>query len=462
MKGLALFGIPILLVGFSAPNLGNQYKKAEGYRGIWYSCNSLKGKYPYKYSGGYATYCAKHTPMAYYAEKVNKTFFVYGGTKGLNEKNRLLGMVSYYDHDTGMVPKPTIILEKGTSDAHHNPTIQIDDDGYIWIFISSHGGDTGFVYKSREPYSIDSFERHMQHEFTYPQPWYFPGQGCLFLFTKYTKGRELYWRTNSDGIRWSEGKKLVGFGGHYQISRPHKNKLGTAFNYHPGKGVDARTNLYYLETTDFGKTWHNVGGKKIKVPLTSVKNKALVHDYESEGLLVYLNDINFDSKGNPIIQYVTSKGWRPGKENSPRTWKTARWTGTEWEILDVTESDHNYDTGSIYIEEDGLWRLIGPTEAGPQPFYAGGEVALWISKDQGHSWTKKRQVTKNSQLNHTYVRRPVNAHPDFYAYWADGDASRPSESSIYFANKSGEKVLRLPRTMTRDFEKPQKLFERSH
>jgi hypothetical protein len=105
-----------------------EFRKADGYRGIWYSCNSLKGKIPYKYSGGLATYCAKHIPLAYYSQKANKTFFVYGGTKGLSEENRLLAMVSCYDHETHTVPRPTILREKGTSDGHHNPTIMLDDD----------------------------------------------------------------------------------------------------------------------------------------------------------------------------------------------------------------------------------------------------------------------------------------------------------------------------------------------
>lgn len=437
--------------------MGKTNSYADGYRGIWYCCNSLKGKYPYKYSGGYATYCAKHIPMAYYAEKVNKTFFVYGGTKELSEEKRLMEMISYYDHETHTVPKPTIVYEKGTSDGHHNPTMMLDDAGSIWIFLSSHGGKTGFIYKSREPYSIESFEQVEQGEFTYPQPWFLEGMGFVFLFTKYRRERQLFWRTSPDGIHWSEDRKLAAFCGHYQLSWRHKNKIGTAFNYHPGKGVDARTNLYYVETTDFGKTWHNVRGEKIETPLTNRENEALVHDYGSEDLLVYLNDLNFDSEGNPIIQYVASRGWQPGPENSPRIWKTAHWTGAEWEILDITKSDHNYDTGSLHIESDGLWRLIGPTESGPQAFYSGGEVAVWLSKDQGHSWIKEKQVTKNSRLNHTYVRRPVNAHPAFYAYWADGNGEQPSDCSLYFANKSGKKVFRLPRRMQSEFETPQEV-----
>ena len=63
-------------------------------------------EYVYKYSGGLGTYCAKHKPFAVYAPAVNKTFFCYGGsTRGNNRQ--LIHMVSYYDHQTGRVPRPT-------------------------------------------------------------------------------------------------------------------------------------------------------------------------------------------------------------------------------------------------------------------------------------------------------------------------------------------------------------------
>mgnify|MGYP006299090085 CR=1 FL=1 len=180
---------------------------ADGYRGIWYSNQPSKDRYRYKYSGGLGTYCAKHIPHCVYSEEADKTFFVYGGTKGLGEEKPLLEMITYYDHKTGMVPRPRIIREKGTADAHHNPTISIDRDGYLWVFMSAHGGKDGYIYKSSEPYKIDSFEFIEQQEFTYPQPWYFDDFGFLFLFTKYTAGRELYSRTSVEGTEWGETRK---------------------------------------------------------------------------------------------------------------------------------------------------------------------------------------------------------------------------------------------------------------
>ncbi len=54
-------------------------KKADGYKGIWFTLGQVS-EYGDKYSGGLGTYTVNHVPMAIYAPKVGKTFFVYGGT----------------------------------------------------------------------------------------------------------------------------------------------------------------------------------------------------------------------------------------------------------------------------------------------------------------------------------------------------------------------------------------------
>jgi len=443
-------------------------RKADGYRGIWYMNQPSGDEYVYKYSGGLGTYCAKHKPFAVYCDEVKKTFFCYGGTaEGSNRK--LLHMVSYYDHRTGMVPRPTILLDKKTGDAHDNPVISVDDKGHIWIFSTSHGtARSSYIHRSRRPYDIDQFDlvpatkietskEVPMTNFSYMQPWHVAGKGFVCFFTRYNypAKRTICFMTSSDGVKWSEWVRLATIDeGHYQISAQAGGKAGTAFNFHPrGKGLNWRTNVYYIETTDFGETWQTVDGEKLRVPLTEVNNPALVHDYQAEGLNVYLKDIRFDKKGRPVILYVTSKGYESRPKNDPRVWTTARWTRKAWEIREAMTSDNNYDMGSLYIEDDGTWRIIGPTETGPQPYNTGGEMAMWISKDLGRSWQKVKQLTKNSERNHTYARRPVNAHPDFYSLWADGHGRKPSESTLYFCDKDGN-VRVLPREMKGDFARP--------
>jgi len=423
----------------------NGEEKVDGYKGIWFDLGQ-RSEFGSKYSGGLGTYTAKHHPLAIYAPEVEKTFFVYGGTT-VAEEDHLLAMASFYDHKTGRVPKPVVVHDKqGVKDPHDNPSIQIDGTGRLWVFVSGRGQKRpGYVYRSRLPYDIRSFERVAENEFTYPQPWWLDERGGMLLFTKYTKGRELYWRTSdASGEAWSEDWKLAGMGGHYQVSNAREERVITAFNMHPDGVVNRRTNLYFAQTDDRGETWRTAVGEMLETPMTDPSGAALVYDYRAENRLVYLKDIGFDGRGNPVILYITSSYHEPGPGGDPRIWTIAHWAGDRWVFREVAQSTHNYDMGSLYVEGEGRWRIIAPTEPGPQYHGTGGEIAMWLSEDEGRTWRKEREITRDSSLNHGYARRPVNAHPDFYSFWADGDPDTMSQSRLYFTNQDGSQVWRLP------------------
>ena len=443
--------------------------KDDGYRGIWFTLGQFfdapygKGNwksfwdYGDKYSGGLGTYTAKHVPIAIYAPEAKKTFFCYGGAK--EGKRYLYNMISYYDHETDRVPRPTIIHDKqGVNDPHDDSSLTIDEKGHIWVYVAGRGRvRPGFVYRSVKPYDIERFELVSSDEICYPQPWAIPGVGIFELFTKYTSGRELYWNFRKpDGSR-GEDQKLAAMEGQYQTSFRLGHRVITAFNRHPKHAPDRRTDLYYLETRDLGKTWQTIEGKTISPPLTDPKNPALVNAYSEDQRLVYLNSITLDGEGNPVILVVTSSDYRPGPQGDPRTWEVLHHKDGKWNIHNVTTSTHNYDTGPIWIEADGTWRIVGPTERGPQRWGGGGEVAVWISRDQGESWTKVRDVTRNSARNQSYVRKVFNAEPDspFAVLWADGHADKLSVSRLYFANRDGTIVRRLPYDMKGDFATPE-------
>lgn len=436
-------------------------RKDDGYRGIWYSNQRQDDQYVYKYSGGLGTYCSSHNPFAIYRPEVHKTFFCYGGAP--KDKNELLHMVSYYDHKTGTVPRPTIVMNKRTSDAHDNPVLSMDKQGHLWIFSSSHGTSRpSYLWKSVKPYDVDEFQKVLVTNFSYTQPWYLPEHGFLFLQTLYRGGRKLHFQTSPDGLTWTEPFLYAAIDqGHYQVSWCNGKKVACAFNYHPSpQGLNWRTNLYYMETSDFGRTWQNAQGQVLKLPLTEVENPALVHDYRADGRKVYVQDLNFDSAGRPVVLYTTSGGYESGPVNDPRIWTTAAWNGQVWELRGTIRSDNNYDMGSIYLERDDLWRIIGPTEPGPQSYNTGGEIAMWTSPDRGATWNKVKQLTSSSRHNHGYCRRPVGAHADFYAIWADGHGRQPSESRLYFCDQAGN-VRQLPPQMGAEFAKPELLLPKA-
>lgn len=453
------------LLGAAVLGAGGPFPKDEGYRGIWFYDQPSKDQYAYKYSGGFATYPQQHAPIAIYSKKANKTFFCYGGTvKG--KYSELLHMVSYYDHATGRVPRPTILLNKQTEDAHDNPIMSMDDDGHIWIFSAAHGTKRpAFIHRSVKPYSVDDFELVQTTNYSYPQTWFLNGKGFLFLHTRYRRGeggryavRALHWMTSREGREWSEPQVLAtALQGHYQVSWPGPDgRVGTAFDVHPPPlGLNERTNLYYLETADMGKTWTTAAGRPVPTPIETEDSPALVRDYHKEKVLVYLKDLQYDASGRPVIVFMTGKGYQSGPRNDPRTFQTARWTGKDWAIHPIATADHNYDHGALYIK-GARWTFIGPTGAGPQAYGTGGEIEMWGSADSGATWKRERKMTVGSRFNHTYVRRPLNAHPGFWAIWADGDAFGPSGSHLYFANQAGD-VFRLPAKMEGAFAQPERV-----
>lgn len=437
------------------PEVANgELPPADGFRGIWYANQKSQDEYVYKYSGGKATYPHQHHPIAVYRPEADKTFFVWGGR--YKEKNTLLHMVSYFDHKTKKVARPRVLLDKKTNDAHDNPVLAIDNEGHLYVFSSAHGtGRPSYVHKSTKPYDISSFDHLLTTNFSYPQPWYLPEHGFVFMHTKYLGGhRVLHMMRSQDGKHWDEPKMLSYIEwGQYQVSQPNGNLVGTAFDMHPeGKGLNWRTNIYYIQSDDGGDTWKTVDGQTLEIPLREADNPALVLELESKGLICYIKGLRYTPEGHPVILYVTSRGFESGPDNDPRTLSLARWTGSEWEFSDVTQVDNNYDYASLDIGKEGDWVILGDTEPGPQAYNTGGEIALWKSSDQGKTWKMEKQLTRDSELNHLYPRKPLNAHPDFFALWADGHGRKPSKSRFYFTDRQGSAVWMLPPDIEGDAE----------
>ena len=456
-----VFWIIILMV-MVGTGQSQENKRMAGYRPIWFELNQ-KYQYGDKYSGALGTYTAKHNPLAIYSEVVDKTFFVYGGTKS-PESKYLLCMIGEYDHSSGLISKPLVVCDKmGVDDPHDNPSILIDDQGYIWVFVSGRGRvRMGFKYKSKKPFKIDGFEKITTQEMTYPQPKKMDSSFFNF-FTKYTGVRQLYIEKSKNGIQWSDDELLAAIpeqknekSGHYQISAQYQEKkIGTFFNRHPNGIVDLRTDLYYIESSDLGETWNTADQQPISIPVTEKNSPSRVEDYASLKKNIYLKDMVFDSNGRPICLYIRSNGHKPGPVSQPYEWCITKWNGSKWTTHSITTSDHNYDMGSLLFFNEDLY-LVAPTAIGPQKWGVGGELQVWKSDDLGNHWIKERDLTHKSIMNHSYVRKSENFKAPFIFFWANGDAHQFSKSELFFGNLNGE-IWKLPYSMEKEYELPQKI-----
>lgn len=452
----------IILMGMVGTGQSQENKRIAGYRPIWFELNQ-KYEYGDKYSGALGTYTAKHHPLAIYSDAVDKTFFVYGGTKS-PESKYLLCMIGEYDHSSGLISKPLVVCDKmGVDDPHDNPSILIDDQGYIWVFVSGRGRvRMGFKYKSKKPFRIDGFEKITTQEMTYPQPKKL-GSTFFNFFTKYTGVRQLYIEKSKNGIQWSDNELLAAIpeqknekSGHYQISAQYQEKkIGTFFNRHPNGIVDRRTDLYYIESSDLGESWNTADQQPISIPVTEKNSPSRVEDYASLKKNIYLKDMVFDSSGRPICLYIRSNGHKPGPVSQPYEWCITKWNGSKWTTRSITTSDHNYDMGSLLFFREDLY-LVAPTAIGPQKWGVGGELQVWKSDDLGYHWIKERDLTHKSVMNHSYVRKSENFKAPFIFFWANGDAHQFSKSELFFGNLNGE-IWKLPYSMEKEYELPQKI-----
>jgi len=375
-------------------------------------------------------------------------------------------MASCFDHKTGMVRKPTVVYDKGpVNDPHDNPAILVDPQGYIWVFVAGRSNIRfGYRYRSVRPYDTSEFQQMGEGSImAYPQPMYVEGKGFFLFETRYDGVRQLFYQTSPDGVNWSEYRQLASIkhgdekrSGHYQVTAQDGERLVCAFNRHIDGKVNFRTNIYFIETSDFGQSWTLVDGTPIDIPIVDRDSPCKIIDYESKGQNCYIKDVNFDINGNPVILYVTSYGSHPGPECGPREWYVANWTGKEWEFNFITRSTHNYDSGSLYVEGK-QWKVIGPTEPGPQYWQQGGEIASWVSSNKGRSWKKDCQYTSNSPFNHCYLRRPLYAHDPFYGFWSAGNAEVLTKCYLYFGDSKGN-VWQLPyEGMTEEWVAPKKM-----
>ena len=485
----------IICMTLAAPGLAahaqNAAVPADGFTGIWYQITGgTSGEHGYanKYGGGMATYPQQIAPLAIYRPQVNKTFFTFNLDPGDGSIRHAL---SYFDHDTGLVARPQIWLDKRTGDAHDASTLAIDQQGYLYQFSMSHGVERqSFIRRSIHPYDISGYvgllsahspedlavfgspadnpdpQQAGRPNFSYASAWYRPhateDDKFLLLHTRYVNGdRDLFTTTSADADTWTPRRTFAQIEqGQYQTSwiKPDGNTVGTIFNVHPdgvASPLDSRADLYYLQTGDGARTWQSADGLTVvdhgseNHPLTRRPGGHALAYASDRGERVYLKDVNYDPQGNPVILFLTSPTSDPGPVavgQPPRRLRTARWTGERWDLQTVTTTDHNYDHGSLYIRQDAAgqttWTLIGPWLEGPQASGTGGEIGMWTSQDLGHTWSV-RALTQDSTFNHSYVRRPLDAHDDLVALWSDGHAFQRSDVGLLFANRDGQ-VFRLP------------------
>lgn len=392
-----------------------------------------------------------HAPRAAFDARTNRTYFTYR-SGGRDDDTRCAIWVGWYDHNEGRVHRSVRVLERPPVSADDGPAMVLDEAGYIWIFVGSDRPGAAVVLKSEQPNNASSFSVTARLSFSDPQPWYQGQRGFLLLCYVNKEDRCLPAMTTSrDGIQWAEPVVLADLGGrHCFVAGRHKDKIGLVFNRSLDKDhPDLYTDLYYLESRDWGQSWHSADGRKIELPIEQVDHFSRMRDYCSMKRITSIKDVNFDRMGNPTVLYMSTFAPEVRGRRLRKTWYTARWF-RQWYTTGLIMSDHIGDSGCLLIDERMNWTLLATTDPGLCEGMAGGDVVMWLSRDQGRSWYRGTLTEKRHCWG---IRRAWPASAEMTAMWLGADIDDFQGATIYYSDDSGS-VRKLPGGMDGDWGVP--------
>ncbi len=392
--------------------------------GVWHMSGCTRRLSPTAttvYGGAHATYCAWTRPMAVYAPSPDRTFFAFG-----NEDNS--PTVSYYDHRTQTLGPATVPGPNPDMDAHENPHMLIDEDGFIYIFHGSHCTPT-LVKKSVRPYDISKWEEMatITDSSSYPQPWQLrPGEITVLFRKAATHDAAQSYIKSTDGCAsWAKSVDIITpqrRNGVYGVSMaengPYPRKVHMAWSLTRGDWWQ-RYHVFYAYSDDGGITWKKRDGSTYELPITELSSE-MIFESEVPDRGVWLKDIQLDSRGVPYILFIDGN-----TVTYECIWKVATYCDDGWAIYEVAHSDHMFDHGALVMLADDDFRMYGPTTPS-QPYEDGGEMEEWQSTDGGKTWTNTGHLTSGSQYSHNHPKTVFNhGRGDFRVFWSYGDAKNP-------------------------------------
>jgi hypothetical protein len=386
--------------------------------GAWFACCSSNYM---QYHTPAATYYTCNRPKAVRYEGIHdRTYFVYGDFSRDP-------VIRYFDHDTkelspAMLPGQTPLPH----DAHGNPSILIDESGYIYVFYGTHGHPIR-MRKSLGPESIDEWsgEHVIDAAASYPQPFMLDPSTIVLSYRRddLLQTRSWSFETSTDGgLTWSGYNHLiyaheaaiygiseVGIEDPVRSYHLAFNPFNYQTNHYP--------NIYYIHSDDGMTTFKTRDGIDLGVPPYTLSEADLVFD--SGDLSSHINDLVLDGEGNPYILFNVGP-WNAIEVAGPGEWRAARHNGSEWETSHIAPCDHLFDRGCLVRRQGMPLRAYLPVA---EDGHDGGEILEYSSHDNGCTWELTGLVTDGSEYSHNYAVSVRNAHPDFETMWSYGNSS---------------------------------------
>ncbi len=405
--------------------------------GVWHRSGAKTRLSPMAktvYGGGHATYCSWTRPMAIYAPEVDKTFFVFGNAENAPT-------ISAYDHGRKTLEPAVTVGATIDTDAHRNPHLLVDAEGFLYVFYGSHCSPT-YLARSQRPFDLRAWESlgAVAENSSYPQPWQLR-QGEIAVF--YRSGGthdagESCIRTSDGGRTWSAPQLIATSppkNGLYAVtvaaSGVYPRKIHMAWSATRGDWWQ-RYHLFHAASDDGGLTWHRSDGRSYELPIAESEAE-MVFRSEVPDHGVWLQDAQLDAAGRLYVLFVDGQTL-----SYDCCWRVATLADGQWSIRPITGCDHMYDHGALVVLGENDLRAYLPSVA-VQPWEDGGQIVEWQSVDRGATWKSLRQVTRSGKYSHNHVKTVFQQrHDDFRVFWSYGDSNVPPETREVTLFRCGE------------------------
>ena len=378
-------------------------------------------------------YDIRQRPQAVYLRGRVFIGFKGGASTSPSGKPKTSPMLISYDPSSRRF-SGTLTVGRRTSDHHHGPVIWADDEDYLHVLSGCHKTPgTHLVSKRPAEMGRDLSDwipgAEIAPKLSYPTAYRVHGDRELVYYR--TDGHSSSWTyriSDDNGKTWtgpehdvtdldSRGRpewssyqaKLPSHDGKYlhvvftDYDDAKSNDPKRLFNERYRQAVSNawKYNLSYVKVDLETHAVLNAEGDALNPPvdIDQAKERARIWDTAGRGAGVP-PAIAVGEDGEPAFLHVLS-------EDDLRThnYYYVRRENGRWKQTAICESNHQWNSGHLAKDEDGLlhaYVIVGDgylDSPGPMDKHGGGRPEEWISTDSGNSWRKYRDLVPDGEQN---------------------------------------------------------------